>query len=100
MPAFVIFAALLLLFLAPLLFAQLMATGLGKLGLDPGTAALLVMGMIVGGFVNIPLRRIVHEDGVDAHPFATFGLSGFFPQLRRVRRDTVIAVNVGGCVIP
>lgn len=100
MPGFVILAALLLLFLAPLLFAQLMATGLGKLGLEPGTAALLVMGMIVGGFINIPLRRIVHDDGVDVHPFAAFGLSGFFPQLRRIRRDTIIAVNVGGCIIP
>ncbi|MBV8536833.1 MAG: DUF1614 domain-containing protein [Alphaproteobacteria bacterium] len=77
-----------------------MAVGLGKLGLDPGTATLLVMGIIVGGFINLPIRRIVHEDGVDVHPFAAFGLSGFFPQLRRVSRDTVIAVNVGGCIIP
>jgi uncharacterized membrane protein len=100
MPGFVILAALLLLFLAPLLFAQLMAAGLGKLGLDPGTAALLVMGIIVGGFINIPIRRIEHDGVVDVHPFAVFGLSGMFPQMRRVRRDTVIAVNVGGCAIP
>src|SRR5579871_206320 len=100
MPGFVILAALLLLFLAPLLFAQLMAAGLGKLGLDPGTAALLVMGMIVGGFINIPLRRIERGDGVDVHPLAVWGLSGILPQMRRVRHDTVIAVNVGGCIIP
>lgn len=100
MPAFVILAALLLLILAPLLFAQLMAAGLGKLGLDPGAAATLVMAIIVGGFINIPIRRIVHEDAVDVHPFAIFGLSGLMPRLRRVQRETVIAVNVGGCVIP
>jgi uncharacterized membrane protein len=100
MPAFVILAALVLLFLAPLLFAQLMAGGLAKLGLDPGTAALLVMGIIVGGFINIPISRIEHEDGVDVHPLAAFGLSRAFPRMRRVRRDTVIAVNVGGCIIP
>ena len=100
MPAFVILAALLLLFLAPLLFAQLMAGGLAKLGLDPGTAALLVMGIIVGGFINIPLSRVEHEGGVDVHPLAAFGLSRAFPRMRRVRRDTVIAVNVGGCIIP
>ncbi|HTY70020.1 MAG TPA: DUF1614 domain-containing protein [Alphaproteobacteria bacterium] len=100
MPGFVILAAMLLLFLAPLLFAQLMAAGLGKLGLDPGTAALLVMGIIVGGFINIPIRRIEHGGEVDVHPFAAFGLSGLFPQMRRVRRDTIIAINVGGCVIP
>jgi uncharacterized membrane protein len=100
MPAFVILAALVLLFLAPLLFAQLMAAGLSKLGLDPGTAALLVMGIIVGGFINLPVRRIPHEDGVEVHPLAAVGLSGLFPQMRRVSRDTVIAINVGGCVIP
>lgn len=95
-----ILAALLLLILAPLLFAELMAAGLGKLGLEPGTAALLVMAMIVGGFINIPIRRVVHDDTVEAHPLAVFGLSGMWPNMRRVRRETVIAVNVGGCMIP
>lgn len=100
MPVIVLLAALLLLILAPLLFGELMAVGLGKLGLDPGTAASLVMAIIVGGFINIPIRRIVREDAVDVHPFAIFGLSGVLPRLRRIQRQTVIAVNVGGCVIP
>ncbi len=100
MPAFALLAAVLLLLLAPLLFAQLMAAGLGKLGLEPGTAALLVIGMFVGGFFNIPIRRIVHDQTVEVHPFQVFGLSSVLPQLRRVHRETVIAVNVGGCLIP
>jgi uncharacterized membrane protein len=29
-----------------------------------------------------------------------FGLSGLWPEIRRVRRETIIAVNVGGCLIP
>ena len=100
MPGLAILAAVLLLLLAPLLFAQLMATGLGKLGLEPGTAAMLVMAIILGGFVNIPIRRIVHEQTVEVHPLAVFGLSSVLPKLRRVQRQTTIAVNVGGCVIP
>lgn len=102
MPGLVILAALALLILAPLLFGELMAAGLGKLGLDPGMAASLVMAIIVGGFINIPIRRIVHDDDdtVAVHPFAIFGLSGLMPRLQRVQRETVIAVNVGGCVIP
>lgn len=97
---FAILVAVLLLLLAPLLFAQLMATGLGKLGLEPGTAALLVMAIIIGGFINIPIRRILHEDTVEVHPLAIFGLSGVIPKLRRIQRQTVIAVNLGGCLIP
>lgn len=100
MPAFAIVAALLLLILAPLLFAHLMAAGLGKLGLEPGTAALLVVAMFAGSFINVPLRRIVHDDTIDVDPFAVFGLSGMFPKLRRVHRQTIIAVNVGGCLVP
>jgi uncharacterized membrane protein len=100
MPGLVILAALALLILAPLLFGELMAVGLGKLGLEPGMAATLVMAIIIGGFINIPLRRIIREDTVAVHPFAIFGLSGVLPRLQRMQRETVIAVNLGGCVIP
>ena len=31
---------------------------------------------------------------------AIFGFPDLFPQLNRVRRETVIAINLGGCVIP
>jgi uncharacterized membrane protein len=33
-------------------------------------------------------------------PLAVFGLSGWWPSLQRIRRETIIAVNVGGCLIP
>jgi uncharacterized membrane protein len=33
------------------------------------------------------------------YPLAIFGLADFWPQLRRIRRKTTIAVNVGGCLI-
>ena len=34
------------------------------------------------------------------HPLAVYGLADFWPQLQRVRQETIIAVNVGGCLIP
>jgi uncharacterized membrane protein len=40
-----------------------------------------------------------HED-VMTHPFPLFGFMDTFPHLQRVRRETVIAVNLGGCLIP
>jgi len=84
--------------LLPLVFGQIMLGALGRLHLAPATAVALMIAIVVGGFVNIPVRRIVHDHDVVVHPFAAFGVG--FPRLQRIRRDTVIAVNLGGCVIP
>jgi hypothetical protein len=45
---------LILLALLPLVFGQLFATALMKLRLEPSTAILLVMGIILGGGINSP----------------------------------------------
>jgi len=94
------FLALALLLVFPLLFGELMLAGLGKLHVSSEGAALLMVSIILGGFINIPIRRYVRHEEVIMHPLAVFGLSGYWPQLRRVRRETIIAVNVGGCLIP
>src|SRR6202030_891402 len=99
-PLLSLFAFLLLLFLMPMLFGELMAPSLVKLHLSPQAAVLLMMAIIVGGLVNIPVKRIAHERVVPVHPLAVFGVSGLWPQMRRERRETIIAVNFGGCVIP
>jgi uncharacterized membrane protein len=92
--------SLLLLILLPIVFGQVMLGALGRLHINPQTAGAIMAAIVVGGFVNIPVKRIVRHDNVVVDPFATFGLAGFWPRLRRVRRETVIAVNVGGCLIP
>lgn len=84
----------------PLLFGELVLHGLSKLRLSPEVASLLVFGMIATGFVNIPVKRIKREDGVPYHPLAIVGLSEIWPHLQRVRQETIIALNVGGCLIP
>ena len=99
-PLLSLFAFLLLLLLLPMLFGELMATSLVKLHLSPEAALLLMVAIIVGGLVNIPVKRIAHERVVPAHPLAVFGLGGLWPGMRRERRETIIAVNFGGCVIP
>ncbi|HVM81540.1 MAG TPA: DUF1614 domain-containing protein [Stellaceae bacterium] len=97
---FSLLAALFLLILFPLLFAQVMAAGLIKLHLSPSSALLLIVGIFAGGMINIPVRRIQRSDAIEVHPLAAFGMSGRFPELRRVSRETIVAINVGGCVIP
>jgi len=90
----------LLVVLFPLIFAELMAASLVKLHLSFDTAVLLVIGIVVGGFINIPVKRLSRTEDVPVYPYAAFGISRGFPRLQRYRSDTIIAVNVGGCVIP
>jgi uncharacterized membrane protein len=92
--------ALFLLVLMPLLFVDVMTASLVKLRLDSHTTLLLVISMMAGGLINIPVKRIVRENLVFDHPLAAFGLMDLWPALRRIRRETIIAVNVGGCIIP
>jgi uncharacterized membrane protein len=92
--------ALVLLILLPILFWQLMVAALVKLNLTQGTAIDLVFAIILGGLINIPVKRIVRNGPMPSNPLAVYGMSGSVPQLTRMRNETIIAVNVGGCVIP
>jgi len=91
---------LLLLVMLPLVFGQLFTSALIKLKLEPTAALLVVIGIFMGSPINIPVKRIPRTELVPADPFAVFGLSGWWPSFQRIRRDTIIAVNVGGCLIP
>lgn len=95
-----IVVSLILVLLLPFVFVDLLETALLKLGLDPRTAFLLVVGMFFGGLINIPVKRLVRTETVTAHPLAAFGLSRLWPGLHRIRNQTIVAVNLGGCVIP
>jgi uncharacterized membrane protein len=97
-PALVL--TLILAVLLPFVFANILATALLKLQLDPRVAVGLALGMIFGGALNIPIKRIPRAELVTADPFAAFGLAGLWPRMVWRRRETVIAVNVGGCLIP
>lgn len=91
---------LILLALLPLAFGQLFATSLMKLRLEPSTALLLVMGIILGSGINLPLKRIPRNDALVQDPLAILGLTGRWPWAQQVQQETVIAVNIGGCLIP
>ena len=91
---------LVLLVLLPLVFSQLFTTALIKLKLDPPTALLIVIGIFLGSAINIPVKRISREESVPVDPLAVFGLQGWWPSLQRLHKETIIAVTVGGCLIP
>ncbi|MEK6634067.1 MAG: DUF1614 domain-containing protein [Nitrospirota bacterium] len=88
---------LLLLALLPFVFGELFSTALMKLHLDPRAA---LLGILIGSAINIPIRRLVRGEDVLGEPPMLFGLSGWWPRLQRAPRETIIAVNAGGCLIP
>jgi uncharacterized membrane protein len=100
MPLFSMFAFILMIVLLPILYGGLLAASLAKLHLSTGLALILMVAIIIGGLINIPVKRIAHDRVVPMHPLAVYGLGGVLPAMRRERRDTIIAVNFGGCVIP
>ena len=85
-------------FLIPLLFLGLIGSALAKLGFNIFWIILLIIGMIVGSFVNLPLMKVKSEQ-----QFVRVEHGRLMDRLYRApefSNETVIAVNVGGCVIP
>jgi uncharacterized membrane protein len=94
---FVLFA---LLFLLPFFLANAVLAALVKLGLSPGVSLLAAFGIFLGGMVNLPVKRLPHDETVRVLPRGLFGLERTFPQWVRPQGYTILAVNVGGCIVP
>lgn len=90
----------LLMAMLPFIFGELFTSALVKLKLEPTTALLVVIGIFMGSAINIPVKRLSRTESMPVDPLAIFGLSGWWPMFQQVRRETIIAVNVGGCLIP
>ncbi|MBF7083787.1 DUF1614 domain-containing protein [Desulfallas sp. Bu1-1] len=88
-----VFLILLLPFFIFILFFQVAAFSFTKLGLSPEGAVLLFSLSIIGSVINIPVRKryLIKQQH--------FSLPFFFYYPPRVQ-EQVIAVNVGGAVIP
>jgi uncharacterized membrane protein len=79
---------------------DLMRVILGKLHLEEETAPLVLLGMLLGGLVNIPIHRFQREveQPLPEHPL--YRILGWSPLIHRQVTETILAVNVGGCIIP
>lgn len=92
-------ALLFLMCLLPLVVYDVGRSAFEKLGLSPSGAAFTVLMIFVGSIVNIPVRVIQRDELQPYLPYGPWGM--VYPrQYRRVQSRTVIAVNLGGCVVP
>ncbi|MGQ4810482.1 hypothetical protein NKDENANG_03952 [Candidatus Entotheonellaceae bacterium PAL068K] len=70
------------LFLVPFFFVQVMVTALAKLGLSTSMALLALLGIFIGGAINIPIKRIEWEAELVYDPFQLYGLGASCPASR------------------
>ena len=86
--------------LMPVFFVKLMHTTLGKLHLAGPICLLVVLGIVIGGLFNLPVKRLERHVVQDTRDGMLGRLMGTMPFWRPQPTQTVIAVNVGGCLIP
>ena len=70
-----------------------------SLGVSPGTALLLLFASLLGSVFNIPVAEFAPEPVVSDRIIDYFGMQYEIPTVTHWQ-GTVIAVNVGGAVIP
>ena len=102
LPAFGCFAfaaAALTFCVLPYFIAGLMQTALEKLHIAPSVAILVVLSIFIGSMINWPIYKR-EQDELEVDPKRDLEHLGGGPHFRRVQSKTVIAVNVGGCVVP
>jgi uncharacterized membrane protein len=99
-PLYLLLFLVLGVFLVTIIQLQLLSIAFQKLGMSPHGALLLMLGTLLGSSINIPVARVA----------STAELPPELPIPRRGRiwppagfsqtGQTIIAVNVGGCLIP
>ncbi|HIK52818.1 MAG TPA: DUF1614 domain-containing protein [Oscillatoriales cyanobacterium M59_W2019_021] len=97
-----LFLALILLlpFIWVAIAIDLVEVAVAKLGFSPNVAFLLFMSIMVGSTINIPLYRRTSEASL-VPDFADLWLRQFWGiPLYKMRQETVVALNVGGGLIP
>jgi uncharacterized membrane protein len=70
-----------------------------RLGVGPGAALLLLLGSLIGSYFNIPIAELPGPPAVSGQIIDFYGMRYVVP-LVTSWPGTVLAVNVGGAVIP
>ncbi|NYT05347.1 MAG: DUF1614 domain-containing protein [Methanomicrobiales archaeon] len=83
--------------IVPLLILGLIGGALTNLGFSWGQALTLLVLTLLGSFINIPVTTIENRRTIIRREYTMFGMLYRIPE---VSIRTIIAVNVGGAVIP
>jgi uncharacterized membrane protein len=100
---FPVFAVLLLVLVLVigLIFIGVVGVAFEEVGFGPLVTALILVATLVGSYVNIPLTKLKTRIPIIKEEFvAFFGVVYRIPQVEYGETSTVIAVNLGGALIP
>jgi uncharacterized membrane protein len=100
---FLVFAVLLLVLVLVigLIFVGVVGVAFEEVGFGPPVTALILVATLVGSYVNIPLTKLKTRIPIIKEEFvAFFGVVYRIPQVEYGETATVIAVNLGGALIP
>ena len=98
LPFFSILVGLFLLLVA-LIQVGILRYAYMRLGVSSGTALLLLLGSLIGSYINIPLVQLPEQNVVSGQEIEFFGMHYSVPVVVDWP-GTVIAINVGGALIP
>ena len=85
----------------PILFVNVIAFAFEKLGISWYLAYTILWLSLIGSFVNIPVGKLNTEEEIESISYINFfGITYPVPRIERVKRKTILAVNLGGCIIP
>jgi uncharacterized membrane protein len=96
---FSILVGLFVILLVLLLIFRALRQAYLSLGVSSSTAMLLLFGSLIGSYFNIPVAELPNEQVVSNRVIEYFGMQYAVPVVEDWA-GTVIAVNVGGAVIP
>ncbi len=85
--------------LLPLLMLGLIGEAFLRLGISPSQVFWLLILTLIGSLVNIPIYKFESREVVGEQVVSYFGMRFRVPRLQRARA-TILAVNVGGALIP
>jgi uncharacterized membrane protein len=90
---------LITLIILPFLWLGIVGNAFVELGVPPASVFWLLIITLLGSLVNIPLTTLESEEVVAGEVISYFGMQVRLPPAR-ARRQTTLAINVGGALIP
>lgn len=84
----------------PFLFWLIGPLFIYALGLPWEVASTMFFLSLLGSFINIPLMEVVSRRPVIIYRGSFFGITWIIPELGWRRQRTMIAINVGGALVP
>jgi uncharacterized membrane protein len=84
-----------------LIFVGLVGAAFSRIGFSSREVIILFLATLVGSFINIPIATLESHEPVMTGVFVrVYGMTYRVPAIREESKKTVIAVNLGGALIP